>query len=66
MTGISLYFILISHLCFSVFFLDQFKKANFEQDVYRKLKAVADKALATSGYSEINLAKLFQAFSSLK
>uniref|UniRef100_A0A8C2ZNP8 DNA polymerase n=1 Tax=Cyclopterus lumpus TaxID=8103 RepID=A0A8C2ZNP8_CYCLU len=35
-------------------------------DVYRTLKEVPDKALATSGYSEINLAKLFQAFSSLK
>ncbi|XP_056289495.1 DNA polymerase alpha catalytic subunit isoform X2 [Pseudoliparis swirei] len=35
-------------------------------DVYRRLKDVPDKALATSGYSEINLAKLFQAFSSLK
>ncbi|XP_074549781.1 DNA polymerase alpha catalytic subunit [Halichoeres trimaculatus] len=37
-----------------------------EKDVYRRLKDVPDKALATSGYSEINLAKLFQAFSSLK
>lgn len=37
-----------------------------EKDVYRKLKEVPDKALASSGYSEINLAKLFQAFSSLK
>ncbi|XP_068438304.1 DNA polymerase alpha catalytic subunit [Clinocottus analis] len=35
-------------------------------DVYRRLKEVPDNALATSGYSEINLAKLFQAFSSLK
>uniref|UniRef100_A0A4W6CIR1 DNA polymerase n=1 Tax=Lates calcarifer TaxID=8187 RepID=A0A4W6CIR1_LATCA len=35
-------------------------------EVYRRLKEVPDKALATSGYSEINLAKLFQAFSSLK
>lgn len=35
-------------------------------DVYRRLKEVPDKALATSGYSEINLAKLFQAFTSLK
>ncbi|XP_026148395.1 DNA polymerase alpha catalytic subunit [Mastacembelus armatus] len=41
-------------------------KMNAEKDVYRKLKEVADKALATSGYSEINLAKLFQAFSSFK
>uniref|UniRef100_A0A673B1P1 DNA polymerase n=1 Tax=Sphaeramia orbicularis TaxID=375764 RepID=A0A673B1P1_9TELE len=37
-----------------------------EKEVYRRLKQVPDKALATSGYSEINLAKLFQAFSSLK
>ncbi|XP_047424576.1 DNA polymerase alpha catalytic subunit isoform X2 [Mugil cephalus] len=36
------------------------------KDAYRKLKEVPDKALASSGYSEINLAKLFQAFSSLK
>ncbi|XP_077411185.1 DNA polymerase alpha catalytic subunit isoform X2 [Vanacampus margaritifer] len=39
---------------------------NKEKDVYRKLKDVPDKALTVSGYSEINLAKLFQAFSSLK
>uniref|UniRef100_A0A671X2E3 DNA polymerase n=1 Tax=Sparus aurata TaxID=8175 RepID=A0A671X2E3_SPAAU len=37
-----------------------------EKEVYRRLKEVPDKALATSGYSEINLAKLFQAFSSIK
>ncbi|XP_034428633.1 DNA polymerase alpha catalytic subunit isoform X1 [Hippoglossus hippoglossus] len=37
-----------------------------EKEVYRRLKEVSDKALATSGYSEINLAKLFQAFSTLK
>lgn len=37
-----------------------------EKEVYRKLKEVPDRALAVSGYSEINLAKLFQAFSSLK
>ncbi|XP_063339411.1 DNA polymerase alpha catalytic subunit isoform X2 [Pelmatolapia mariae] len=43
-----------------------FNKMNKEKDVYRKLKEVPDKALASSGYSEINLAKLFQAFSSLK
>ncbi|KAM3592904.1 uncharacterized protein V6R79_001516 [Siganus canaliculatus] len=42
------------------------KQLSREKEVYRKLKDVADKALATSGYSEINLAKLFQAFSSLK
>ncbi|XP_034562233.1 DNA polymerase alpha catalytic subunit [Notolabrus celidotus] len=37
-----------------------------EKDVYRRLKEVPDRALATSGYSEINLAKLFQAFTSFK
>uniref|UniRef100_A0A7N5ZZV3 DNA polymerase n=1 Tax=Anabas testudineus TaxID=64144 RepID=A0A7N5ZZV3_ANATE len=37
-----------------------------EKEVYRRLKEVPDKALTTSGYSEINLAKLFQAFSTLK
>lgn len=36
------------------------------KEVYRRLKEVPDKALAASGYSEINLAKLFQTFSSLK
>ncbi|XP_069007702.1 DNA polymerase alpha catalytic subunit isoform X1 [Embiotoca jacksoni] len=44
----------------------QFKPMNKEKEVYRRLKNVPDKALASSGYSEINLAKLFQAFSSLK
>ncbi|XP_061660924.1 DNA polymerase alpha catalytic subunit isoform X2 [Syngnathoides biaculeatus] len=39
---------------------------NKEKEVYRKLKEVPEKVLTTSGYSEINLAKLFQAFSSLK
>ncbi|XP_061121439.1 DNA polymerase alpha catalytic subunit [Syngnathus typhle] len=39
---------------------------NKEKDVYRTLKEVPEKALTASGYSEINLAKLFQAFSSLK
>ncbi|XP_037135270.1 DNA polymerase alpha catalytic subunit [Syngnathus acus] len=39
---------------------------NKEKDVYRMLKEVPEKALTASGYSEINLAKLFQAFSSLK
>ncbi|XP_068200124.1 DNA polymerase alpha catalytic subunit [Antennarius striatus] len=42
------------------------KQWNGEKEVYRRLKEVPDKALATSGYSEINLAKLFQAMSSLK
>lgn len=36
------------------------------KEVYQKLKAVPDRALAVSGYSEINLSKLFQAFTSLK
>lgn len=45
---------------------EPFSKMNEEKDIYRKLKDVPDKALASSGYSEINLAKLFQAFSSLK
>ncbi|MEQ2286239.1 DNA polymerase alpha catalytic subunit [Ameca splendens] len=39
---------------------------NGVQEAYRKLKEVPDKALATSGYSEVNLAKLFQASASLK
>ncbi|XP_029955043.1 DNA polymerase alpha catalytic subunit isoform X3 [Salarias fasciatus] len=37
-----------------------------QKEVYRRLKEVPDRALATSGYSEVNLAKLFQAFSSIK
>ncbi|XP_026219892.1 LOW QUALITY PROTEIN: DNA polymerase alpha catalytic subunit [Anabas testudineus] len=41
-------------------------RMNREKEVYRRLKEVPDKALTTSGYSEINLAKLFQAFSTLK
>ncbi|XP_041824817.1 DNA polymerase alpha catalytic subunit [Melanotaenia boesemani] len=45
---------------------NKFKNLNHEKEVYRRLKEVSDKALANSGYSEINLAKLFQAFSSLK
>ncbi|KAM9839703.1 DNA polymerase alpha catalytic subunit [Aulostomus maculatus] len=44
----------------------QWTKEKEVYQVYLKLKEVPDKALATSGYSEINLAKLFQAFSSLK
>ena len=36
------------------------------KDVYKKLKEVPDRALAASGYSDVNLAKLFQAFASLK
>ncbi|XP_076014458.1 DNA polymerase alpha catalytic subunit [Genypterus blacodes] len=42
------------------------KHMKVEKEVYRRLKEVPDKALATSGYSEVNLAKLFQAFKSLK
>ncbi|MED6247628.1 hypothetical protein ATANTOWER_010627 [Ataeniobius toweri] len=42
------------------------KKLNGVKEAYRKLKEVPDKALATSGYSEVNLAKLFQASASLK
>lgn len=37
-----------------------------EMEVYKKLKGVTDNILATSGYSEVNLAKLFQAFITLK
>lgn len=37
-----------------------------DQAVYRRLKEVPDKALEASGYSEVNLSKLFQAFTSLK
>ncbi|TWW71126.1 DNA polymerase alpha catalytic subunit isoform X1 [Takifugu flavidus] len=42
------------------------KNCNKEKEVYRRLKEVPDKALAASSYSDINLAKLFQAFTSLK
>lgn len=37
-----------------------------EKEVYRRLKEVPDRALAASGYNDINLSKLFQAFTSLK
>uniref|UniRef100_A0A673NIU3 DNA polymerase n=1 Tax=Sinocyclocheilus rhinocerous TaxID=307959 RepID=A0A673NIU3_9TELE len=37
-----------------------------EKGVYKMLKDVIDKVLSTSGYSEVNLAKLFQAFTALK
>uniref|UniRef100_A0A674EP71 DNA polymerase n=1 Tax=Salmo trutta TaxID=8032 RepID=A0A674EP71_SALTR len=37
-----------------------------EMEVYRKLKDVPDRSLLASGYSEVNLSKLFQAFTSLK
>ncbi|XP_028815477.1 DNA polymerase alpha catalytic subunit isoform X2 [Denticeps clupeoides] len=39
---------------------------NAEQQVYKKLKEVVDSTLSSSGYSEVNLAKLFQAFAALK
>ncbi|XP_060718299.1 DNA polymerase alpha catalytic subunit isoform X2 [Tachysurus vachellii] len=39
---------------------------NEDKEVYKKLKAVVDRVLVSSSYSEINLAKLFQAFTSLK
>ncbi|XP_061569459.1 DNA polymerase alpha catalytic subunit isoform X2 [Cololabis saira] len=42
------------------------KRFSREKEDYGKLKEVPDKALAASSYSEINLSKLFQAFSSLK
>lgn len=45
---------------------DRVKAWSKEKDVYRRLKEVPEKALASSGYSEVNLSKLFQAFSSLK
>ncbi|KAM9332035.1 DNA polymerase alpha catalytic subunit isoform 2-T2 [Pholidichthys leucotaenia] len=45
---------------------NRIKLMNREKDAYRRLKEVPDKALATSGYSEVNLAKLFQAFSTIK
>lgn len=37
-----------------------------ERQVYKKLKDVVDRTLASSSYSEVNLAKLFLAFTSLK
>uniref|UniRef100_A0A671XBY9 DNA polymerase n=1 Tax=Sparus aurata TaxID=8175 RepID=A0A671XBY9_SPAAU len=69
---------LYNQLCFYRFIFDwdyaaakmlqgeERSKWKAEKEVYRRLKEVPDKALATSGYSEINLAKLFQAFSSIK
>ncbi|KAJ8385816.1 hypothetical protein AAFF_G00181720 [Aldrovandia affinis] len=44
----------------------QVKVFKEEKEAYRKLKDIADRALATSGYSEVNLSKLFQVFTSLK
>lgn len=46
--------------------LDHMVKKKQEREVYQRLKEVPEKALAASGYSDINLSKLFQAFSSLK
>lgn len=46
--------------------LDHMMKKKQEREVYQRLKEVPEKALAASGYSDINLSKLFQAFSSLK
>ncbi|KAI1891277.1 hypothetical protein AGOR_G00142120 [Albula goreensis] len=37
-----------------------------QKEAYRKLKDIADRVLATSSYSEVNLSKLFQVFTSLK
>lgn len=37
-----------------------------DKEVYKMLKDVTDNVLGTSGYSEVNLAKLFQAFIALK
>ncbi|XP_072546026.1 DNA polymerase alpha catalytic subunit isoform X2 [Salminus brasiliensis] len=39
---------------------------NKERDVYKKIKGVVDRVLTSSSYSEVNLAKLFQTFTSLK
>lgn len=51
---------------FSPFAPGRVKNWKGEKELYRRLKEVPDKALAASGYSDIDLAKLFQAFSSLK
>ncbi|XP_063063465.1 DNA polymerase alpha catalytic subunit [Engraulis encrasicolus] len=37
-----------------------------EKQAYKKLKDVVDRALISSSYSEVNLAKLFQAFATFK
>ncbi|XP_036414647.1 DNA polymerase alpha catalytic subunit [Colossoma macropomum] len=39
---------------------------NKEREVYKKLKGVVDRVLVSSSYSEVNLSKLFQAFTTLK
>uniref|UniRef100_A0A8C1WZ08 DNA polymerase n=1 Tax=Cyprinus carpio TaxID=7962 RepID=A0A8C1WZ08_CYPCA len=53
--------------CFLFIFDTKFKNGwKEEKDVYKMLKDVTDNVLSTSGYSEVNLAKLFQAFTALK
>uniref|UniRef100_A0A8B9KI61 DNA polymerase n=1 Tax=Astyanax mexicanus TaxID=7994 RepID=A0A8B9KI61_ASTMX len=42
------------------------KSWNQEKEVYKKIKGVVDRTLASSSYSEVNLAKLFQTFTTLK
>lgn len=42
------------------------KSWNQEREVYKKIKGVVDRTLASSSYSEVNLAKLFQTFTTLK
>ena len=37
-----------------------------ERQAYKKLKDMVDRTLTSSSYSEVNLAKLFQAFTALK
>uniref|UniRef100_A0A8C1X1C3 DNA polymerase n=1 Tax=Cyprinus carpio TaxID=7962 RepID=A0A8C1X1C3_CYPCA len=50
-----------------ILFSEKFKNGwKEEKDVYKMLKDVTDNVLSTSGYSEVNLAKLFQAFTALK
>lgn len=54
-------------LTFCLILLEKCKNAwKEEKDVYKMLKDVIDNVLSTSGYSEVNLAKLFQAFTALK
>lgn len=52
----------------SLLFLDIMKRKLTinETEVYRKLKNTVDKFLSMSGYSEVNLSKLFQTFSIVK
>lgn len=52
--------------CF-VLFSAKFKSGwKEDKEVYKMLKDVTDNVLGTSGYSEVNLAKLFQTFIALK